>query len=112
MSDTEKLIALAEEILSSELSQDQQVSLIQAYAEAFDSWFASRKDGNDKSLIQSERDRVEKLHELHSSVIEKALAFQAQTSDTLRKLRKRGKGILAYAGSAPKRSSTAPRKKW
>lgn len=100
----EEVIGLADRALSCD-DQEQLVEQIQLYVDAFADWFDHNQD-----RISSADPAIEALQSKHAAVLARASALRGTFASEMRKVKVRGKGILAYTDIVPKRiSSTKPR---
>gem|GEM_PF-6618717 len=110
--DFQGLISFAERILSLPESHPGMEQELEQYSNLFDEWYRE----NEKSLSRGESSlqhrQLEELVEKHNAVVGKAVALKEQTRVEIRRLRRRGKGILAYTGVPPERISIMRPKKW
>jgi len=99
----QELIELAEKILNTESGPDTILEEFNAYTSALDVWLTQPRT-EDPEIIKS-------LLENHDKVVKKALSLKDEASVELRKLKAKGKGILAYVDILPKRISFGTKKK-
>ena len=102
----EELISLADGVLSK--SDDSEVALekIEEYTEKFSSWynehFASLEEGDIQEDVIS---LLQQLNEQHGKVLALAEDLRESITDDRRELKRKGKGIMAYIDTLPKRLS-------
>jgi hypothetical protein len=108
MRELSDLLQKAEEILRSDPDSPELVGLVESYTEHFERW---------QSLVGETLANVlsspqgEELVRVHAAVLARAQSAQGDVAQALKGLRKRGKGILAYTDTFPKRIATIrPRK--
>ena len=103
--DIEALIELANRALSpgSGASDVETASRIECYSQAFAEWYKSYDKSNSKDEMNS--GLLQELSDKHRLVMDRARVVQESTSRDIRKLKLRGKGILAYTDMLPKRLS-------
>jgi hypothetical protein len=110
--ETNSVIELARRILDC-VESDELVSLIEQYAKAFDEWYSSTCEGTDMATIKSKvgTDKLAELLNLHAEVMKRTGELKEDVSGDIRKLKKKGKGILAYTDTLPKRISVTRKRK-
>lgn len=102
---TQNLIQLADVIFEADIPLEEVLNRLDAYATLFDVWYAAHSD-----KLSSDAE-VALLEERHHKVIECAAELLKGTSAELAKLKLKGKGILAYTDTLPKKISfRRPRK--
>lgn len=98
MDTPEELIQKAEDALhESDLSV--KLDLIEAYSASFSEWLSG------ENASQIDEQQLLTLNQLHQRILETAKQLQNDTSGELARLRHRGKGILRYIDTLPKRIS-------
>lgn len=103
--DIKELVALADEVLARPVVDDASVELIERYSQTFGEWFSKNEKlirENDPGLNRSD---LEQLLSRHEAVVDMSEQLQAQYPEDLKKLRQRGKGLMAYTDMLPKRIS-------
>ena len=109
MNDLSHLVSLARRVLGA-ASEEETLEGIVRYSEAFEKW-ADEFLGPHKDVLASKRAELKELQVLHAQVIARAEQLKSRVSQAMRKLKKKGKGILAYTDTFPKRiGSMRPRK--
>lgn len=97
------LISLAEKIIDPALGVDDVVELLGEYTTGLDKWLSGSQAGDPEDL--------QLLAKRHDEVVKKALSLKDDASLELRKVKAKGKGILAYVDILPKRISFGTKKK-
>lgn len=100
----EQLIDLAKTLLNFEGQEDLRLEMLEQYCAEFAEWFADNRE----LLEANDNIDVDKLRELeceHNKVLELAKSWQGAVAGDLRKLKVKGKGIIAYTDILPKRLS-------
>lgn len=93
------LVNLAEAAVKCSVPDEASVKAIADYCDSFDDWF---KGFNPSQAVDVDSaDLLRKLEALHPQVLKTAQLLLDQTSDSLRKIKVRGKTILAYAEVMP-----------
>ncbi|MCO6431795.1 MAG: hypothetical protein J5J00_13130 [Deltaproteobacteria bacterium] len=103
--DLQELIRLADEVLADTKASDEGLERLENYCKSFDLWFAASEQ-----LIRSkdpaiDSHQVNVLLTKHERIAELAQRLQDEIPGELRKLKQRGKGILAYTDLLPKKIS-------
>ena len=93
------LIAAAERILASPESVEL-IPVITEYTEAFEQWYVEWEKRPDKSKLPAS-DPIFTLQKKHEAVLNLAQALKGIVSDDLKRLKRKGKGIIAYADALP-----------
>lgn len=106
LSDT---ISAARSFLESESNVDSRIILLTAYIEAFNCLFQAVEDKSISPPLKVAD--IEEVTFNHQRVIAIALSLLGDTSSELRQLQSRGKAILAYTDTLPKRVSMRGKKK-
>jgi len=87
------------------------VVLLGEYSTEFDAWYAKYKDELPHAKGTPWEASLKELKRKHDAVLSRSKESQGEIKAQLRKLKKRGKGILAYTDLLPKRVGTVkPRK--
>lgn len=106
-----RTVAAAHAVLAGSDDVDVRISAIAEYVAALGEILRIiESSGNDADKPTSEE--LSPLAELHSKVIENAVALLGSTSAEMKSLQSKGKAILAYTDTMPKRVSVRPQKKW
>ena len=103
---TLELISLADAALARDGAIETTISAIAQYSEAFGAWYNSNR-GNLEACdgTSPERAQYEELDRKHRDVLQLSKVLIASTQIDLRKLKVKGKGILAYLDTLPERVS-------
>lgn len=101
----EQILALGRSVLDPNLQSEQLLMRLEAFIDAIS---AIPLDGE---LSGDQRDSLTRITELHAAVLAHAATLQGNWSKGLADLRRRSKGIMAYADQLPKRLSSRPSKK-
>lgn len=106
--DTAALLVLAEAALAPGESPDVVTDRIVAYTEAFDRWYSvatpSIEAGDAAPLGGIEL--LRQLETRHAAVMDLAQEIMRRTDAEVKGLRRKGKGMVAYTDTLPKRIST------
>lgn len=108
MSDIDELLAKGRAALEDAGDPDEVVARVEQFAAAFQRWLDSCGPDDSQrqaALAKLERASLEQLMVVHREVLARAEVLQTDTSEALRLLKQRGKGILAYTGVLPSRVS-------
>ena len=95
-----ELIELADEILRGDVNSPEMIEKIENFYKAIESNISSLKE---KASLEGESLKL--LIEKHNDVLKLASSMRDHTSQRLRELKKKAKGILAYKDLFPKRVS-------
>ena len=90
-------------ILTADLSDEAREELIVEYSDAFGEFLDARKDLPHLGL---EAEVLQTLLKKHEQVVARAEQLKIQTKDALGSLRRRGKAIIRYVDTLPRRVST------
>ncbi len=105
----QELLALGEALVARGIEDQELPDLIHQYSELFDSWFASANFSSpepDTSKMAGEmRTALGPVLAIHEAVLALASRAKDLTEAELKSLRTRGKGILAYVDTMPKKVS-------
>ena len=107
MATVEDTIRTAEAVIASDSDVDERISQLTSYVDSFNLLFKEIE----AQAIQADRAELEILAALHEQVIGVAVSLLGGTSVDLRDLQKKGKAILAYTDTLPKRVSMRGKKK-
>ncbi len=108
--DPRNLIELANRILAAK-AEDDVVELLGEYSVAFDAWYGKYQADLPSAKGSPWEAALKELKHKHEAVLSVAKKNQGEIKAQLRKLKKKGKGILAYTDRLPKRvTTTRPRK--
>lgn len=102
----EKLIELADRALEANLRSSEAPELIEAYAEAFSKW-----ESGHKKLGSADEARLKELSAKHAALIGRLATMKEATAGDIRRLKLKGKGILAYTDILPKKISVTRKRK-
>ena len=105
------LLELASKVNAQEYPSAEAIEALADNSDAFAPWFPSHNGELDISLENPQRDLLLDLEQRHAQVLKKAELLLEKTSDTLKKMKVRGKTILAYTDSLPKRISLYKQRK-
>ena len=100
-----ELISLAEAAIGHDSKSEEFVQALESYSAAFDHWFSANQSKLSDITDQAWRSQVDRLVELHEGLVERVNQVQAEHPDDMKKLKQRGKGIMAYTDLLPKRLS-------
>lgn len=105
--DLKPLLDLAGRIIAQEHPEADLLGLIEEYSARFTEWHESAEAGGDLSLLEKSfgAANLKLLSERHRLVIAKVASLKEGTAEDLRNLKRRGKGIMAYTDTMPKRIS-------
>lgn len=106
--DTTALLALAEAALAPGESADIIADRIAAYTEAFDRWYSAACPSIEAgdAVPLGGLALLRELEIRHAAVMDLAQEIMRRTDVELKGLRRKGKGIVAYTDTLPKRIST------
>lgn len=99
------LITLAESALAIDLKSDPFIDALERYSLAFDEWFVQNQSelaNNPDPLYNSQ---IDKLVQLHERLVNIVTDEQSEHPEAIRKLKHKGRGIMAYTDIFPKRLS-------
>lgn len=102
-------ITCAENFLSSEADIDTRITQLTVYTEAFNGLFKAIQEKSISPPLTA--DDLQPIAELHQRVLAQAVSLLGDTSGELRQLQSRGKAILAYTDTLPKRVSIRGKKR-
>ena len=108
---TAELIALGQEILSVSDNPDLVVEKVAQYVSEFESWNLAHKSLLAGGASAQQIQEFKALAGVHAKVLDLAEKLKAQTRDSLKGLRKKGKGIMAYTDILPKSISMSGSRK-
>ena len=94
------LLNLAREVLVQDPASPDIIDFIERYFTAFEDVRDALGEAG-----ASERNLIEELLAAHNAIIEVTMNLKDDTSKSLRDLKKRGRGIMAYTDIFPKRMS-------
>lgn len=98
-SEITRLIRLADEVLAEGIAPDDLIERMEAYSQALEAWLGSGQD------LSGREGAYPQLNEKHTLVLSRAESLRDLTSQELKDLKTRGRGIMAYIDTLPKRLS-------
>jgi len=102
MTELKALICRGQDVLAADPTSGELLVKFDLYTELFEKWHAGV---DDLAQALSLPEGVELL-DVHAAVLERAQEVQGEVAKALKGLRCRGKGILAYTDTLPKRIGT------
>ncbi len=96
------LLQLADKVLEHSGHLDEVLPLLEDYSEAFDKWI-SQGEIQLQSYSKQDQQLVLQLAEKHQQIIEYAQRVKDLTAEELKDLKHKGRGLMAYVDSLPKR---------
>ena len=99
----DRLHQLSDRILTADLPDDAREELISEYSDAFGAFLDARSDQPHLGL---EAETLEALLKNHEQIVACAESLKMKTKDAIGTLRKRGKAIMGYVDTLPRRVST------
>ncbi len=99
------LIQLAEQVLQDTSDRDLTIEIAEKYTCQFADWFESNKAAFAQELPESQVREIERLNLLHGKVLKLLGTWKTETLQELRSQRARGKGVMAYLDTLPKKIS-------
>jgi len=107
----EELINLGKELLSDhdEIEVEQQVELLDQYTDSFAELVES--EDFEQQVAALDQETREALSSLHARVLEFAEQLRDETFKDLKRLKKKGKGIMAYLDHYPQPTNRKPRRR-
>jgi hypothetical protein len=106
------LIKLGQAILASPDRDPQLLDKFDEYVEQLEEWLKSNRQLSSGSLAQSDLALMKELENNHNAVLEKAERLKEVLSSGMKKLKRRGKSILAYGDIFPRQMGMMRAKKW
>jgi hypothetical protein len=105
-----ELIVQADQILSSGQAPDI-VNHLEKYADSFSEWYGAYQKSLEQNKPLNTKEELEMLLTRHEKVMELSESLKESIPDEMAKLKNKGKGIMAYTDTLPKKISfTKPRK--
>lgn len=98
------LISQADELLA-ETSPEEALPKLEAYAADFDAWFERYQKSVDSGSPLADKSALEELLTRHEKVVDLTSRMQDTFPEEMKKLKQKGKGILAYTDTLPKKIS-------
>ena len=112
MKSTADLLALASEALAAtELPADEFLNKVAGYAEAFEIWKLGHSQELSGAIPEDGRAEFESLAELHAKIVDRVAELKSKTEQDLKHIRRKGKGIMAYTDTLPKRISISTKRR-
>jgi hypothetical protein len=105
------LIALADSALAPQTNVEVTISAIAQYSESFSAWYDANQAKVEQAENGPERALFEQLDKKHREVLQLSKVLMAKSHVDLRKLKVKGKGIMAYLDTLPDRISLRGAKK-
>lgn len=90
--------------------RDLRIDAVEKYTSAFDRWFQHHGAAL-AALPETERATLSSLVKLHERILTLAESMRESTAVDIRHLKAKGKGIMAYVDTLPKRISRGPTRK-
>jgi hypothetical protein len=109
--DIVELLGMADHIMSYNAEDDAQISLVEAYTEAFDQWYTSNRTALKDHSHAFSRLQLEELEKKHALIVKRIELLMKRTSKKMGAFHKKAKGILAYVDVFPKRVSRSKGRK-
>lgn len=96
------LILLADSALNPELTEDDFIIKLEEYTEAFDKWFTKNSHSLRTEAAKWDQQALDALVSKHEEIANKTQILQDRAPEDMRKLKRKGKGIMAYVDILPK----------
>ena len=97
----EDILSLADTALALDGPYDQILLAIAQYSEAFQAWYDLNRENLEQGKLVSSFEQLELLDRKHEEVLRQSKTLMADTKNEMRKLKLKGKGIMAYLDVLP-----------
>ena len=98
-------------LLLSEKNSEEFVQKLESYSQAFGDWFSAYQESAARGEPINTPEDLERLLEVHEKLVEESDKMHGTLPDEMAKLKLKGKGILAYTDTLPKKISFTKAKK-
>ncbi len=112
MKTTADLLALASDALAgTALPPDEFLNKVAAYAESFEIWKLSHSQELSGSIPAANLPEFQSLAEAHAKIVDRVEELKSKTEFDLKHIKRKGKGIMAYTDTLPKRISISTKRR-